>query len=106
MVDAGFERRLLRGLGGPLLVIAEHMGRIVILCRQTMYWLRSAERPSVFAQIVAVGVDSVPVAALTSLFTGMVLALQTGFSFRKVFNEPLYVGTVVGLSLTKELGLC
>jgi len=34
----------------------------------------------------------------------MVLALQTGFSFRKVFNEPLYVGTVVGLSLTKELG--
>jgi phospholipid/cholesterol/gamma-HCH transport system permease protein len=34
----------------------------------------------------------------------MVLALQTGYSFRKVFNEPIYVGTVVGLSLTKELG--
>jgi phospholipid/cholesterol/gamma-HCH transport system permease protein len=50
------------------------------------------------------GVDSVPVTTLTSLFTGMVLALQTGFSFRKVFNEPIYVGTVVGLSLVKELG--
>src|SRR5262249_28721418 len=59
---------------------------------------------SVIDQMVAMGVDSLAVTTLTSLFTGMVLALQTGFSFRKVFNEPLYVGTVVGLSLTKELG--
>src|SRR5258708_33199041 len=50
------------------------------------------------------GVDYIPVTNLTALFTGMVLALQTGFSFRKVFNEPIYVGTVVGLSLVKELG--
>jgi phospholipid/cholesterol/gamma-HCH transport system permease protein len=99
-----FERRLLKWLGKPLLAIADTMGRIVILCRQTIFWLRSAERHSVFEQIVAMGVDSLPVTTLTSLFTGMVLALQTGFSFRKVFNEPLYVGTVVGLSLTKELG--
>jgi phospholipid/cholesterol/gamma-HCH transport system permease protein len=51
-----------------------------------------------------IGVRSFPVTSLTALFTGMVLALQTGYSFRKVFNEPLYVGTVVGLSLLKELG--
>src|SRR5207248_2206740 len=69
-----------------------------------IYWLRSAERENVMAQMVSVGVDSMPVTILTSLFTGMVLALQTGFSFRKVFNEPVYVGTVVGLSLVKELG--
>jgi phospholipid/cholesterol/gamma-HCH transport system permease protein len=101
--ESGFERRLLRGLGRPILSLADHVGRLVILCRQTVSWVRSAERPAVFSQMVAVGVDSVPVAVLTSLFTGMVLALQTGFSFRKVFNEPLYVGTVVGLSLSKEL---
>jgi phospholipid/cholesterol/gamma-HCH transport system permease protein len=58
----------------------------------------------VFGQMSEVGVQSFPVTSLTALFTGMVLALQTGFSFRKVFNEPLYVGTVVGLSLLKELG--
>jgi phospholipid/cholesterol/gamma-HCH transport system permease protein len=34
----------------------------------------------------------------------MVLAFQSGFSFMKVFNEPIYVGSVVGLSLVKELG--
>jgi len=101
---SSFERKLLRWLGRPILTLADTMGRIVILCRQTLYWLRSADYHSTMQQIVAMGVDSLPVTTLTSLFTGMVLALQTGFSFRKVFNEPLYVGTVVGLSLTKELG--
>jgi phospholipid/cholesterol/gamma-HCH transport system permease protein len=104
IIASGFEQRLLDVLGGTLLSIAEVTGSIVILTRQTMYWLKSAQSRTVMEQIVAMGVESVPVTMLTSLFTGMVLALQTGFSFRKVFNEPLYVGTVVGLSLTKELG--
>jgi phospholipid/cholesterol/gamma-HCH transport system permease protein len=99
-----WERRLLDWAGHLLLEISETMGRLVILCRQTIYWLRSAERRLVMQQLVEIGVNSFPVTALTSLFTGMVLALQTGFSFRKVFNEPIYVGTVVGLSLVKELG--
>jgi phospholipid/cholesterol/gamma-HCH transport system permease protein len=55
-------------------------------------------------QMNEVGVASFPVVGLTSLFTGMVLAFQSGFSFMKVFNEPIYVGSVVGLSLVKELG--
>src|ERR1017187_9016556 len=102
--ESNFEQKLLRLLGGSVLSMAEAVGRLVILTRQTLYWLKSAERRTVFEQIVAMGVDSIPVTTLTSLFTGMVLALQTGFSFRKVFNQPLYVDTVVGLSLVKELG--
>ena len=101
---SNFERRLLKWLGGPILNLSETLGRIAILARQTIGWMRTAEREGVFAQMVAVGSESTPVTVLTSLFTGMVLALQTGYSFRKVFNEPIYVGTVVGLSLTKELG--
>lgn len=104
IVESRFERKLLRWLGAPLLSISEAIGKVVILCRQTLYWIKSAQRRMVYEQIVAMGVESLPVTGLTSLFTGMVLALQTGFSFRKVFNEPIYVGTVVGLSLTKELG--
>jgi phospholipid/cholesterol/gamma-HCH transport system permease protein len=100
---SNFERRLLKWLGGPILNFSESMGRIAILTRQTIAWMKSAERPTVIAQMVSIGSESMPVTVLTSLFTGMVLALQTGYSFRKVFNEPIYVGTVVGLSLTKEL---
>lgn len=54
-------------------------------------------------QMVDIGVKSLPIILLTSFFTGMVLALQTGFSTISIFNEPLYVGTVVAFSFIKEL---
>lgn len=89
-----------------VLDLAEAVGSVTVLVRKTLYWIFSArlDARNVFGQMFEVGVQSFPVTSLTALFTGMVLALQTGFSFRRVFNEPLYVGTVVGLSLLKELG--
>ncbi len=89
-----------------VLDLASAVGGVAVLVRKTFRWLPSArsDGKNVFNQMMEVGVQSFPVTSLTALFTGMVLALQTGFSFRRVFNEPLYVGTVVGLSLLKELG--
>ncbi|MBL0058600.1 MAG: ABC transporter permease [Elusimicrobia bacterium] len=89
-----------------VLDLAAAVGSVAVLIRRTLYWIFAAplDTRNVFAQMSEVGVKSFPVTSLTALFTGMVLALQTGFSFRRVFNEPLYVGTVVGLSLLKELG--
>jgi phospholipid/cholesterol/gamma-HCH transport system permease protein len=55
-------------------------------------------------QTVRVGVDSVAVATLTSLFTGMVLALQAGTTMQNILSEPLYIGTLVAFSLVRELG--
>jgi len=53
-------------------------------------------------QMVRVGVDSLPVVLLTALFTGMVMALQT-FSTLKRFNAEAYVGSLVALSMVREL---
>jgi phospholipid/cholesterol/gamma-HCH transport system permease protein len=52
--------------------------------------------------MVRVGVDSVPVVLVTTLFTGMVMALQTFNGFARFHAESL-VGSVVALSLTREL---
>jgi phospholipid/cholesterol/gamma-HCH transport system permease protein len=49
-----------------------------------------------------VGIDSVPVVLLTAVFTGMVMALQT-FSTLKRFNAEGYVGSLVALSMVREL---
>jgi phospholipid/cholesterol/gamma-HCH transport system permease protein len=89
-----------------VLDLAESVGSVAVLLRKTFYWIFKArlDARNVFGQMYEVGVQSFPVTSLTALFTGMVLALQTGFSFQRVFNEPLYVGSVVGLSLLKELG--
>ncbi|KAB2962860.1 MAG: ABC transporter permease [Thermoanaerobaculia bacterium] len=53
-------------------------------------------------QMVRVGVDSLPVVLLTALFTGMVFALQT-FSTLRRFGAEGYVGSLVALSMVREL---
>lgn len=93
-------------VGQKMLALSESCGEVVLLIRRTGYWfLKSGlNRRNTASQMVEMGVHTFPVASLTVLFTGMVLALQTGYSFIKVFNEPLYVGRIVGISIVKELG--
>ncbi len=93
-------------LGRWVLDIAQAMGEVAGLWRRSFTAvLRGKFSFSLtIDQMYEVGVQSFTVVGLTSLFTGMVLAFQSGFSFVKVFNEPIYVGSVVGLSLVKELG--
>ena len=53
-------------------------------------------------QMVRVGFDSLPVVILTSMFTGMVLALQTFIGFERVHAEQ-FVASVVALAMLREL---
>ncbi len=54
-------------------------------------------------QMEEIGVRSLPVVIITAIFTGAVLALQTYSGFKRFGAEGL-VGTVVALSMTRELG--
>lgn len=82
------------------------VGRAGILTYNIIYW--SFRRPlyikNIIYQMNEIGVKSVWVTSLTALFTGMVLALQTGLIGQNWFGEPVYVGMTVGFSLVKELG--
>jgi phospholipid/cholesterol/gamma-HCH transport system permease protein len=57
-------------------------------------WLREMEQ---------IGVRSLGVAGITTIFTGMVLALQTAYSLPAI-GVKYYIGTVVSKSLVRELG--
>jgi phospholipid/cholesterol/gamma-HCH transport system permease protein len=57
-------------------------------------WFRQAEQ---------IGVRSLGVASITTVFTGMVLALQTASSLPSI-GVTYYIGTVVSKSLVRELG--
>jgi phospholipid/cholesterol/gamma-HCH transport system permease protein len=81
------------------------MGRFATLTGRTVVW---TFRPpydfrELARQMVRIGVDSAPVVLLTALFTGMVLSLQTFSTLRRV-NAESYVGTLVALSMVRELG--
>jgi len=67
----------------------------------------SFTRPFYFHDIVeqfdSIGVGSLTVVLLTGLFTGAVLALQSGITLDQFGARPL-VGRLVGASMIKELG--
>lgn len=67
----------------------------------------SVTRPFYFRDIVeqleAVGVGSLTVVLLTGMFTGMVLALQSGITLDQ-FGARSMVGRLVSASMVKELG--
>ena len=73
------------------------MGRVAFWAVRPPY-----DVPELFRQMVRVGFDSIPVVLVTTLFTGMVLALQTFNGFARFHAENL-VGSVVARSLTREL---
>jgi phospholipid/cholesterol/gamma-HCH transport system permease protein len=93
-------------VGHEFIALAEALGAATLMIKSTLFWLfRSRlEVQETIKQSVKIGVDSMTVTALTSFFTGMVLSLQMGQSTKNLFNEPIYVGTMVAFSILKELG--
>lgn len=76
----------------------------LLFFRAFIYIFRPPYRPrNLFKQMESVGVGSIPVVLITATFTGMVLALQ-GYTGFKRFSAEGLVGTVVALSMTRELG--
>lgn len=67
------------------------------LVRPPFYWRMFGRA------LVDIGYFSLPVVALTAVFTGMVLALQTYTGFAR-FNAESAIANVVVLSITRELG--
>jgi phospholipid/cholesterol/gamma-HCH transport system permease protein len=96
--------RFLEAVGRGVLRFLEELGRFFRMLGRVLLW---APRPpyefqELLRQMVRVGVNSIPVVFLTTLFTGMVLALQAYHAFAK-FSATGLVGSVVALSLMQEL---
>ena len=92
-------------LGESIINFVNEVGRVLLLSWTTLTWLfRPPLRAKLtFKQMEQVGVNSLPVILITATFTGMVLALQSFVGFKR-FNAESMVGTVVALSMTRELG--
>ncbi len=76
----------------------------------TLYWRanvalfsKSLRIREVFNQMFKIGVASLPLVSLTSLFTGMVLALQSAYQLQN-FGATQFTADLVSLSTVRELG--
>lgn len=86
---------------GPI----EEVGRIIVFLCSTLKWIIKPpfQVKNILKQMSDIGVNSVVVVLITAVFTGMVLGLQSFTGFRRFGAEGL-VGSVVALSMTRELG--
>ncbi len=99
--------RLPRGsdLAGPFERAAAQAGGLSILGWQAIVGMvrRPWDVPAWIKEAEHIGVRSLGVAGITTVFTGMVLALQTAYSLPEL-GVKYYIGSVVSKSLTRELG--
>ncbi|MBI2194284.1 MAG: ABC transporter permease [Planctomycetes bacterium] len=91
--------------GHRVLQVASHTGYAVLLAADGFYWVRSAwqKREVIFQQVLICGVLSLPVVLLVAIFSGMVLALQTGMEMAK-FGVEGQIGKIVAASMCREMG--
>ncbi len=92
-------------LGERLLGVVRELGEFSILVADTFRAFGRRHFPwlDVLRQFSSVVVRSSTIVAITALFTGMVLALQTVDSLARFGAKP-YTGSFVGLSFVLELG--
>ena len=92
-------------IGKASLNFLASIGRLTLFAAAAIRWtfLPPYYGHQLLRQILDIGFFSLPVVGLTTLFSGMVLALQSYTGFAR-FSAEDTVATVVVLSVTRELG--
>ena len=92
-------------LGSLVLDAIAGLGDVAIFSLKTLGWLftRRPRRDVLLPSLYSIGVLSLPVVALTGLFIGMTLAVQSYSQF-KALGLQTRLGAVINLSLVRELG--
>lgn len=92
-------------VGRVVLTFLRHTGRLAMFTgRAVSHCVRPPFYPRLIVrQMVEIGYYSLPVVGLTTIFSGMVLALQSHTGFAR-FSAEGAVATVVVISITRELG--
>lgn len=97
-------------IGSKAFLLFESIGKLFQLCAtatgfavSSLYRRKTVSPHHVFYQMAISGVDSLGIISLVGFAVGMVLALQAAYQLRQ-FGAVLYTGSLVSVSLTRELG--
>ena len=85
--------------------ILEGVGSVVqLMLRSLSYWATLPRQSARFIeQCYMIGYTTLPIVAILSFFIGTVLALEAGYAMSD-FGAKEFIGTLVGLSMARELG--
>ena len=98
-------KNLINSLGNKSLDFFTYIGGMFHLSVSTLFhiFVPPFRRKEFVVQLYKIGVLSFPIVLLVSLFTGMVLALQSAYQLTKM-NAQIYISSLVALSIVRELG--
>lgn len=91
-------------LGSLVTDAVDTVGDMAIFAGRTLAWMRRRTvRGTLLTSLYMVGVRSVPVVAITGMFIGMVLAVQS-FSQFESLGLATRLGAIINISIVRELG--
>ena len=98
--EPGFAENLSR----RALSLVEHLGEVALLSRRAFAatFKRPFELPAVVYQMYSLGVKSMGIVTVTSIFIGMVMTIQFAFGLRR-FGGLEFIPRVIVLSFAREL---
>jgi len=100
-------RNLFGDVGRRFVFMCREVGRAVLLLFSAVgalrYMFTKRSRHEILVQMFVFGIKSLAVITIVALFTGMILALQTGIELRR-FNQEVNIGTAVMVSMLREMG--
>jgi phospholipid/cholesterol/gamma-HCH transport system permease protein len=92
-------------LGAAAITLVREVGAAGVLFWRGLLALRYLPRsmPLTIEQMRRIGVESLPLVVITSVFTGAVTAVQAAYQLRD-YVPDIYIGTAIYKSVTIELG--
>jgi len=91
--------------GAAVSDVLAHVGEMAEFAARTLAWVvRRRPTPGTFLPIcIDIGLRSIPVVAITGLFIGMVLAVQSYGQFHQM-GMATRLGAIINMSIVRELG--
>lgn len=101
---------MVSSVGRIVIQTVDETRNILVLFWDILYWIflapfykkKSVRWENVFYQMCFVGIKSILIVFLVTVFTGMVLAMQTAYMFEKL-GDSFYIASLVAVSLCREL---
>ncbi len=97
-------------LGRTTVQVVKECGYIAALLVESLYWVlfgpvrqQPVRLPSIFSQMMTIGVGAIPIVFVLSFAVGVMLAIQ-GIHTLKIFGAESQVVLGIALSVTREFG--
>lgn len=94
-------------IGRPVLMFFEGIGAFFLLLRETVMWTfkKPFDKKNLIHQMIQIGIRSLPIALITTFFTGMVMSMQTALAIEsKIKGVSAFIGSGIGFAMVRELG--